>query len=172
MKKRGVRLNLPKKQSFIAPASLFRRIIAYIIDFIIIRFTVLIPFNSLFKKIIPVHNEGYKAVYEYIQSNPSLSSILFLISVAMSIIIILYLTIFEYRTGQTPGKILMKQWIIQEREKVSFWNYLVSNLSFIFVFPFFILLIIDIIHAIYSPKNQRFMEKISGILVMQKYEVR
>ncbi|MBW2977300.1 RDD family protein [Candidatus Woesearchaeota archaeon] len=170
MQKRGFRLNLPKKQSFIAPASLFRRIIAYVIDFIIIRFTILIPFNALLRKIIPVQEQGYKAVIGYLQNNPSINSLLVVISIAMSIMIVLYFTIFEYKTQQTPGKMIMKQWIVPEKEKITAINYLVSNLTFILVFPFMILWIIDLIHAIYSPKNQRFMEKISGILVLQKYE--
>jgi len=170
MQKRGFRLNLPKKQSFIAPASLFRRIIAYVIDFLIIRFTILIPFNALFKKIIPVHEQGYKAIIEYLQNTPNISSLLIVISIAMSVLIVLYFTLFEYKTQQTPGKMIMKQWIVPEKDNITILNYLISNLTFVLVFPFIILWIIDLIHAIYSPKNQRFMEKISGILVVQKYE--
>jgi len=170
MPKRGVRLNLPKKRSFVAPASVLRRIAAYVIDFLIIRFTVLIPFNSLLKKLIPVHEQGFKAITQYLESTPGISSLLIMISIGMSVLIVAYFTVFEYKTQQTPGKMLMKQWIVPEKEKIPFWNYLLSNIPFILVFPFFLLIIADIIHAIYSPKNQRFMEKITGILVVQKYE--
>jgi uncharacterized RDD family membrane protein YckC len=172
MQKRGVRLNLPKTQSFIAPASLFRRLIAYAVDFLIIRFVILIPFDALFKKIIPVQEQGFMAVYHYVQNTPGISRVLFSITLAVSIMIILYFTIFEYKTQQTPGKMLMKQWIVPENKDLTFFNYLVSNLTFLLVFPFIILLLIDLIHMIYSAKNQRLMEKISGILVMQKYGAR
>ena len=171
MPKRGLRLNLPKKQSFIAPASLFRRIIAYLIDFLIIRFTILIPFNGLLRKIVPAEEEGYKAVIEYLQNTPSISGLLVIISIAMSFVIVLYFTIFEYKTKQTPGKMIMKQWIVPEKQNITLLNHLISNLTFVLVFPFVLLWIIDLIYMIYSPKNQRFMEKLSGILVIQKYEV-
>lgn len=168
MPKRG--LNLPKKRTFIGPASLLKRFTAYFIDFLIINFIILHPFKKILREIIPA-NQSFSDVYQYLQSNPAISALLVKISIAIGILVVLYFTYFEFKTQQTPGKMLMRIYIIPENKQLSFWNYLISNITFIPFFPFILLWIIDPVHMFISPKNQRFMEKLTKILVVQKYEV-
>lgn len=166
MNKRG--LDLPKKRGFIAPASLIKRFASYFIDLIIINFIILIPFKKVLSKIIP-QNSSYIEVYHFIENNPEISSIFLALSLLIGILAVLYFTYFEYYLQQTPGKMLMNIYIIPENRKLSFWNYLVSNLTFLPFFPFILLWIIDPVYMFISPKNQRFMEKLTKILVVQKY---
>lgn len=168
MPKRGYRLNLPKAEEFIAPASLLKRFLSYFIDLFIINFIIIFPFGKILKKIIP--SGSFSEVYQYIQTNPAVGNMIFLLSIVIGILTVAYFTFFEYITQQTPGKILMKQGIIRERgPQLRFINYLISNLTFMPLFPFILLWIIDPIYMIISPKNQRLMERLTRILVVEKY---
>ena len=151
---------------FIAPASIFRRFLAFVIDLIIFDIIVLFPFNRLFNKIVP----GTTAEqYAYIQQNPQILTLLLPFVMIAGIILVLYFTYFEYKLNQTPGKMLLRIKIFPE-SKITFWNYLFSNLTFLPLFPFNLLLIIDPFYMIFSPKNQRLMERINKIIVLQKYK--
>ena len=168
MKKRGYRLNLPKAESFIAPASLLKRFISYFIDLFIINFVIIFPFQKIIKKIIPT--DSFSETYQYIQANPAVGNIIFFLYFIIGILMVVYFTFFEYTTQQTPGKMLMKQHIVKESgRELRFINYLVSNLTFIPFFPFILLWIIDPVYMIISPKNQRLMERLTRILVVEKY---
>ncbi|MBW2966555.1 RDD family protein [Candidatus Woesearchaeota archaeon] len=172
MKKRGNKLNLPKEKSFIAPASLIKRFISYFIDLFIINFVVVYPFGNILKKIIP-ETSSFAETYQYIQSNPTITTALTILSLTIGILTVAYFTFFEYLTQQTPGKMLMKQYITKERGKeLRFRNYLISNLTFLPFFPFILLWIIDPVYMIMTPNNQRLMEKFTRILVVEKYYIK
>ena len=155
-------------KTFIAPASMTRRILAFIIDLIIINLIIALPFRKIFRKLIPT-GMSYSAAKIYFQQNPQLLTGLSTIFFIIGILVVLYFTYLEYKLQQTPGKMLLNLYIVPQG-KISFWNYLLSNITFIPSFPFTLLWIIDPIYMFRSPKNQRFMEKISRILVVQKYK--
>ncbi|MBD3355391.1 hypothetical protein GF361_05405 [Candidatus Woesearchaeota archaeon] len=163
MKKRG--------KYFIAPASTSRRIISFIIDMIIINFIIFNPFKGIFQKLIPAE-QSYEAAKEYIAHNPHIMNTITFLFLIIGIIIVFYFTVFGYLIQQTPGKIVTGLYIIPENKKISFLNYLLSNISFIPVFPFFLLWIIDPIYMFTSPKSQRLMERLNKILVVQKYKLK
>jgi uncharacterized RDD family membrane protein YckC len=143
MKKRGYKLNLPKTKSFIGPASLIKRFIAYFIDFFIINFVIISPFGKILKKIIP-QISSFSETYQYMQVHPEISNIIAVISIIIGILMVLYFTVFEYLIQQTPGKMLMRQYIVKDKgPELKFRNYLISNLTFIPIFPFILLWIID-----------------------------
>jgi uncharacterized RDD family membrane protein YckC len=168
MKKRGLRLNLPKENTFIAPASLLKRFISYFIDLLIVNFIIISPFEKILKRIIP--ELSFSEAYLYIQTNPGVANIIFFLSIVVGILIVAYFTGFEYLAQQTPGKMLMKQCIVKETgPELRLRNYLISNLTFLPVFPFILLWIIDPIYMIISPKNQRLMERLARILVIERY---
>ena len=169
MKKRG--LNLPKAREITAPASLLKRFASYFIDFFIINIIIIGPFKKIVEHILP-KDASASELYSYMQQSNEANVIIAAISVIIGILAVSYFTYFEYRTQQTPGKMLMKNFIVPEKgKKLTFWNYLLSNLTFVPFFPFILLWIIDPIHMFISQKNQRFMEKIANIVVMEKYKV-
>lgn len=169
MPKRG--LNLPRKRTMEIPAPLLKRIFSYVIDIFIINIIIITPLSGLLSNIIP-EDIGTNEVVEYVQANHGLQMFVIKIFVLIGILAVLYFTLLEYKTQQTPGKMLMKQYIKPDKGKeLNFWSYLISNLTFIPVFPFIILWVVDPIYMFFSPKNQRLMEKLSGIIVMEKYEM-
>jgi len=163
-------LNLPKKREVVLPASVLKRFASYILDFLILN-VILYPINNSINKIIP-SEKGFEGVYSYIQSNPLFTKMLLFYSMIVGAIIVLYFTYFEFKTNQTPGKMLMNLHIIPDGKKqLGFFDYLLSNLTFIPTFPFVILWILDPLWIIFSKNNQRFMEKISHIKVVERHEV-
>ena len=159
MKKRG--------KSFIGPASIPRRLIAFIIDIMIIDLVILTPFYKLFQRFLPPGT--FTEQLRFIQENPQVSIPTHLLLV-IGILIVLYFSYFEYKIHQTPGKIILGLYTMQERAKPSFWAYLLSNITFIPIFPFILLWIIDPLYMFITPKNQRLMEKLNRILVVQRYK--
>ncbi|MBR9691924.1 RDD family protein [Candidatus Woesearchaeota archaeon] len=159
MKKRG--------ESFIAPASIPRRIFAFILDLIIINFLILAPFDRVFRKIIPSGTVAEQLAF--LQNNPQIMSLFSPLLVIMSILVIFYLSYFGYALKQTPGRMILGIYIVPER-KITFRNYLLSNITFVFAPIFIILWIIDFVYMITSPKSQRLMEKLNKILVVQRYK--
>ena len=152
-------LNLPEK-----PRSLIlKRFIAFTIDILVIELIILTPFKNILISLIPVGD--YTEMSSYIFSNPNVLSTVNLVFFAAGIIILLYFTIFEYRLRQTPGKMIMKLYV--ESEKLTFWQILISNISFIPVFPFILIWIFDLIYVLTSKSQQRFMEMITRISVTE-----
>lgn len=167
MPKRG--LNLPKKRTVEAPASLLSRFAAYAADILIIYYLIARPFSKITKQLLP--NSDFREAYAYLQSNPEAANVLLLSTLSMGILILIYFTYFEFKLQQTPGKMILRQYIKPVKGKLTFWNYLISNLTFLPFFPFVILWVVDPIYMIFSKDNQRLMEKVTRILVVQKYEV-
>jgi len=160
MKKRG--------KEFLAPASLLKRMSAFIIDLLLLDLIILFPFNSIFDKIIK--GNTIKEQVMFIQNNPLLMGKVSFIFLITGIIATIYFSYFEYKIKQTPGKLLFNIFTISEIEKPKFIHYLTSNLFLIPIFPFYLLWFIEPIYAFMSPKNQRLTEKISKILTLQKYK--
>jgi len=120
-------------------SSTWKRLVAFVIDFMIIDFVLLYPFNNIAEKI-----SGYSGA-----SIITFQSSLVYIALAVSVIFILYFAIFEYALGQTIGKMLMR--IISlgsSGKKMSFLQALGRNLFILPVIPFVFLWIIDPIFII------------------------
>ncbi len=161
MKKRGV---------FLAPALLWKRILAFVIDILIIELIIAAPFRSHLKNIVP--GTSYSEVMNFIMSNPQVSYKLSMIMGIIATLGILYFTILEFKTQQTIGKMIMKIFTVSQKKQPRFWQYLLSNLTFLPFFPFAILWIVDPIYIIFTKNNQRFMERISHVHTVQAYKLK
>ena len=160
---------LPKTRYITGPASLLKIFASYAIDLFIVNLVIISPFKKLFREMLP---QQTSEIYSYLQNNPQANSMLIASSIFIGVLTVGYFAFFEYKVQQTPGKMIMKLFIVPEKgKKLSVWNYILSNLTFIPLFPFFFLWVIDPIHMFLSKKNQRFMEKIANISVMEKYPV-
>ncbi len=145
MKKRG-------NKQFITPPSSLKRVLAYVIDFLILNFIVLLPLDRLIKA------ESIRDVTDLTGSMD-----IVLVSITASIITVLYFTYFEYRMQQTPGKIVTGQFISEPKP---FSTIFFSNITLLIL----LLFIFDLIHMAVSPTQQRFMEKITNIQVVESHE--
>jgi len=166
MKKRG--LNLPKQRTFIGPALVWKRLLAFLADLLIINLVIFFPFKRIIQRAIPEFS-SYSEAYSFLSSNQSYTATLTLVSLVMSIFAILYFALLEYKIQQTPGKMLFNISIISETKKLSFWQFLVRSLFIIPVFPFVLLWIIDPLFTFFTKTNQRLSEILSKTRTVQSY---
>lgn len=148
--------------------SIWRRLLAFIFDILVINLVIAWPFQSALKnytfKNITIHSifpaEAYFIVF------------------MIFILALLYFTFLEYYVGQTPGQMLMNIKSISNDGNMSFWKAFVRNIFILPFFPFYILWVLEPIYLVFY--KQRFLEKItntdtvmSGVnIVPQKYNLK
>lgn len=168
MKKRG--LNLPKERTFIGPASVWKRLLAFVADLLIINLIIFFPFKRILQRAVPEFG-SYSEAYSFLSSNQSYTTTLTMVSLVMSLFAVLYFVLLEKKLGQTPGKMLFNISVISDMKKASFWQFLVRSLFIIPVFPFVLLWIIDPLFMFFTKTNQRLSEIISKTKTVAKYVI-
>ena len=164
------RLNLPKEKTFVGPALIWKRIIAFFIDILIINLVILFPFRNLFENLIPKEYSLSEA-YKFLSSSTHYTGYINFIAFVMAILIIIYFTMLEKRMGQSIGKMLMKIYVVSETNNLRTWQLLARNLVFIPVFPFVLLWILDPLFMFFTKTNQRLCEILSKTRVVEKYSL-
>ena len=152
-------------RTFIGPASILKRVAAFFIDIIILEFFVLSSFERVVGKILPV--SSFMEMTSYLENNPQKMMLLVVMAIIAGVFVVFYFTLFEWALWQTPGKMLVN--IRIKEDNIGFWKILMSNLTFLPIFPFNVLWIVDPVHMFFSDKNQRLMEKWTGIEVIEEY---
>jgi len=166
-----------KQKIVLANASLWKRIVAFIIDMFIINTFLLMPFKKLFKKIPSSFN--FSETYSYLAYNTELKSFIFKITLFASLIVFIYFILFETILNQTLGKMIFNIYVIprfsneneviQKGVKISFFKSMIRNL-FIFPFlPFIILWIVEPIIMFSSPLHQRLSEKLTQTRTVERF---
>lgn len=162
-----MKLKLPKKKVIIANASILRRILAFLIDLLIINFIIIRPFRNVLLKLIP--QMPFNEAYSYLLSNQQMNTAVLFVTVMISILALLYFVILDYKLSQTAGMMILGLYI--EPKEIRFWQALVRNLFIIPIFPFFLLWILDPVYLLFNKEGQRFTERLSNTKVVQVYEV-
>lgn len=160
-------LNLPKIKTMKGPAMPYKRILAFMIDFMILNFTVLFPFKSLFEGMVP-EDLGFSESLD-IMSSTDMSGLIMSVTFFASILMILYFTILEKKLGQSIGKILLNIRVESELKEKKLWQYLVRNLFLIPLFPFILLWILDPLFMLFSKDKKRLSEVLSKTKVVETY---
>lgn len=166
VKKRGVGFSGGKLVE--VPAQLWRRVLAFVADLLVIDLFFVSPFRGFFDTVVP---SGFSSSLAFFEGNPDFASSFIVVIALVSVLVLLYFSVLEFRVGQTFGKYLFGVYVRGEGKALSFWQCLLSNITFIPFFPFFLLWVVDPLHLFFSGKSQRLMEKLSGVVVVQKYVV-
>ncbi|MBS3160032.1 RDD family protein [Candidatus Woesearchaeota archaeon] len=138
--------------------NIWKRVIAYFIDMLIINFVILFPLN----KFLPWKNLDLKELF----TNSSATKELAIFSLIIALINLLYWILFEFKLHQTIGKMIMRLEIRSLFGKLKFGQVLIRNLTK----PFFLALLIDIAYMLLFKSSQRLMEKFSGTYVGEENE--
>jgi hypothetical protein len=104
MKKRGLRL--PKERTFTGPALVWKRLLAFVADLLIINLIIFFPFRRIIQRAVPEFS-SYSEAYSFLSSNQSYTATLTIVSLIMALFALLYFVLIEYKLGQTPGKMLL-----------------------------------------------------------------
>ena len=166
MKKRG--LKLPKERTFTGPALVWKRLLAFLADLLIINLVIFFPFKRIIQRAIPEFS-SYSEAYNFLASNQGYTTTLTMVSLIMALLAILYFALLEYKLQQTPGKMLLNISIASETKKLSFWQFIVRSLFIIPVFPFFLLWVIDPLFMFFTKTNQRLSEILSKTRTVEMY---
>lgn len=161
---------LEKENTFIGPASLGKRILAFIIDIVIILLIISLTFSSITKKIFP-QNYSISEIFSMANSDSSLGTILTLISLSMFIITFLYFYLLEKKLKQTIGKIMLNIYITSGNKELKSWQVLVRNLYFLPISPLIFLLgVVDVLFLVFNKNGQRLLEILSKTRVVEQYK--
>jgi len=159
-------IKLPKAKSFTGPASVWKRLLAFIIDLMVINLIIVFPFRKIFQKITPT---SYSETYNFLLNNPGYTKLMTVITITIGLLALLYFVILENRLQQTIGKILLNIYIVSDKKKLRFWQVLVRSLFLLPAFPFFLLWVIDPLFLFFTKNNQRLSEIISKTRTVENY---
>jgi uncharacterized RDD family membrane protein YckC len=147
-------LRLPKERKILNSAPVWKRIASFFIDLFIIELIIFGPFTSVIQNALPVNSDIMKN-YELFTSNPDLINQLYLLFGIIFLLVFAYFVLFEYKLGQTPGKMIFRLYLspVIKNEKISFLQILIRNAAVFPVFPFSLLWIIDPLYLIFTGKR-------------------
>ncbi len=129
---------------------------AYILDSLVVSFVVVFPLQKLFPK--------DTLNYTFFLQNPSEIGRMLLLVLLAAAITVLYWSVFEYKFGQTLGKLVMKIEVKAVSGKLTFYNFFLRNISKMST----LLLAIDCWPLITGKSHQKYLEKMSNTEVMEK----
>lgn len=161
-------LNLPKKKTYLLNVSLPRRVLAFLIDLIILDFFVMSVYSLSVERMLP--KVGFSELMTYLQATPVVLSKAILLLTLLGLTIFAYFTYSQYKFSQTIGMHAFKLQIVSSEKKkkeVTLSQFLIRNLHVLPFFPFIFLWIIEPIYlAIY---NERLLEKWSKTKLVEEH---
>ena len=165
-----VDIELPKARMVEAHAAIWKRAASFIADMIIIQLIIFSPFAGAIQSSIPVSSD-FMGNYNYFQSHPGIIDQLYAVIGLIFFLMFLYFTIFEYKMGQTPGKMIFRLYVAaaDKKESLSIWKVILRNLAVIPVIPFAALWIIDPVYMIFT--GQRLSDVFSKTKVIEEVEI-
>ncbi|MGB9748669.1 MAG: RDD family protein [Candidatus Woesearchaeota archaeon] len=166
-KEAGLLLNskarISKPREFVFAANPITRILASVIDFLIINATIFSPFRRIFDAVQKMNI----SIYNY---DLEISFMLYSYIIPVFLLIISYFVIFEFILQQTPGKIITGIYVESLRTKDKKPNLLQCLLKNIVLFPalpFVVLWIFDFVF-LFGKERTRLTEKILGLRTVEK----
>ena len=138
----------------------WKRILGLFIDLAVVDFIITKPLSKLVEGMIPKSIGSFNEVFQVFSLNK-----LFLISLIIGLLGVLYWSILEYNIGQTLGGLILNLKVRSvDNKKFNFSQVLLRNVTKISV----LFLLLDSIHILFSPKKQRFFEKLSKTETVEK----
>lgn len=142
-------------------AALWRRVIAYIIDVLIVSFLVAAPFSAYMGDSIEV--EGWAGLLDALEA--SFTTEMIWAGVVMALLTLLYWVFLEWKFQQTVGKILLR---IKVAKKITFSQAVVRNVTKLSS----IVLVLDVLYMFITKGHQRYFEKLSKTEVVDEVVIR
>jgi|TARA_B100000315_G_scaffold260074_1_gene319120 hypothetical protein len=159
-----------KGKTFFANASVLKRIIAFVIDLLIINLIILFPFRGIFNKIVP--DASFSKTFDFLNSNSEASTSITVLMVAVAVLTILYFVILENKLRQSIGKMIFNLYVEGQDKDIKYWQLFARSMFLIPIFPFVLLWIIDPIVMLFTKENQRLSEILSKTKVVERYSLR
>lgn len=141
------------------PARLWKRVLAYLIDVLLLS---LIVFTPLFR---PLENEFTSGnMLDLFTTFFDHGRTLFLVSIIAGFLVILYWSLLEYFCGQSVGKLFLGLRVEGiRRRQISFAQAVIRNIPKIST----VVLALDTLYLLIVRKGQRYFDVLSGTRVME-----
>jgi hypothetical protein len=162
--------NVSRGKAFFAQASVLKRLIAFIIDLLIVNLIILFPFRRIFREMVP-ETDSFSKTLDFLSNNSELSTLITIIILAVAFLTILYFMIMEKKLKQSPGKMLFNLYVQSQTKDLKYWQLFVRSMFLIPLFPFILLWIIDPVVMLFTKENQRLSEILSRTKTVEKYNV-
>jgi uncharacterized RDD family membrane protein YckC len=161
-----VDLKLPKKRHMLQPASVWKRVLAFLIDFMIMQIVIVGPFSDALTSTIPM-NYDFMQNYEYLSAHMNVAEKLSTVLFIVFILAFIYSVLFELSLDQTPGRMLLNLYLMPEnkQDKVNLLKIIIRNLVYLPFFPFYLLMIIDPLFLVFTGK--RISDKFSRTVIVE-----
>ncbi|PIO06376.1 hypothetical protein COT47_03395 [Candidatus Woesearchaeota archaeon CG08_land_8_20_14_0_20_43_7] len=161
-------LTMPKKRTLEGPASIFKRMLAFVIDMLLLDLVIASPFSRL----IAGNFQGdYAKIRDMVLSNPGVASRMFTIILTVMTIMILYFALTEFKLGQSFGKMLLQLRVRSDTKDLRLYQCLLRSIFLIPVFPFILLWIADPLSMAFTKDSRRLSEILSKTRTVQDYVV-
>ena len=158
-------LNLPKKRLFENSASIWKRILAYLIDMMLINIIIIDRFKDHFNELSSL---DFTQIITFVNTNQELIAQIATIEAVISVLILFYFIIFEYKFERTPGKMIMKFFVKDKTKKKAQLTFQQVFIRSIFKIPFSIfglLMFVDVVH--YMFRKERLGDKLANTIVTE-----
>lgn len=148
-------------------APLWRRLVAFIIDLLIMNLVIFSAFSSIFE---PLASQSFREALRQETVSPVISVTLLVIG----LLALCYMAFFEYMIGQTPGQIITRIEVIstnphatENKEKtIPLSKAFLRNIFIIPAFPFILLWIVELVHYLFY--KHRFLERITATTTVMR----
>ncbi len=132
--------------------SKWKRLLAFIVDIVIIQFFVNLSFSNVLKDDLG-NDKSLSDLFNYGINN--LEPKLLMVSIITAILTLIYFTLMEFKLKQTLGKMLFKIKISSDNKKLEFWQVFIRNIpkAALFVNYTLWIFIIDIVYYIFTKKR-------------------
>ncbi|MBI4447638.1 RDD family protein [Candidatus Woesearchaeota archaeon] len=158
-------MKLMKVKMKSVPAPLWKRVMAYIIDLLLLNLVVVPPFQKILKKVVPA-SPSFKESYQFFLNNNVDMQTILLAAFGLVFFSLLYWVLLEYKLGQTVGKIVMNIYVKTKGKE----QMITPGQSFLRNLPKIssIFIALDTAYMLYTKTNQRYFEKLSNTEVVEQ----
>jgi len=158
---------MKKEEEVVVSAKLWKRLIAFIIDLLLINIILSFSFSSVISGLVPETTNPWDTL-AYVQENPEVANSLNLINRIMMGIIFLYFVIMERVFSKTIGKMLMHIRVKSLDNKLKLWQCLARSLFLIPFFPFSLFWVIEPISLLFIKDHRRSLELLSKTATVEE----
>lgn len=145
---------------------LWKRILAFILDVLILDLVIISPFQKFFKGIVP-ENVSFKGLFSYFMEGTFDLSKLLIAALFIMLITLFYWALLEWKLGQSVGKLVLNIFVRStKKEKLTLGQCFVRNLSKVST----LLLFFDVLYMLLRKQNQRWLEEVSNTEVVENVE--
>ncbi|HIH37474.1 RDD family protein [Candidatus Woesearchaeota archaeon] len=147
-----------KKKIYLMNAPIFKRLLAFFLDLLLIDIFILSPFAEKLQSFIP--QGDFLTMIEIMSSSPEFITQMITVYSIIAALILVYFAYSEYRFNATIGKMVLNLAVIssEKDKKPSFLACLARNLFFLPIFPFVLLWFIEPLFIIFTREHVRSLE--------------